>query len=247
MSSNIWIKVVGFTDVERHSLNTLFRLSVHRSPSYALWTPEVSTLAHIALIDMDSYEAGLELASPRFNPNLKLICIGSKTYEHAWHTLERPLQWSALVQLLDGLFSSLSSVDIDIDFDFGDEQEKSLPPGVRVGLLAGMNRDEGLYLRARLALAGMTELDEAQTAAQSSVCLSQRHYDLVIVSLELPDTDPWELVQSLPGLVVPPPSVIVVTHAPTWANMQRAEQSGCLGLLEIPFSPPQVLGLLQQV
>jgi hypothetical protein len=29
--------------------------------------------------------------------------------------------------------------------------------------------------------------------------------------------------------------------------MEKAEQMGCVGLLEIPFNPPQVLGLLHKV
>src|SRR4051812_26749439 len=99
--SNIWVKVVGFTETERHSLNTLFRLSAKNNNAYALWTSEGAAAPHIALIDVDSYEAGLEMASPNFNPNLKLICVGARATENAWRSFERPVEWSALVTALD--------------------------------------------------------------------------------------------------------------------------------------------------
>lgn len=241
---NIWVKVVGFTDVERHSLNTLFRLSVRRSPCYCLWTPEHSAAPHVALIDVDSYEAGLELASPMRNPHLKMICVGSDPPAQAWRTFSRPVDWHALVRTLDSLFASMA--DVDIDLDLGDPQDKVVPAGVRPAVLAGFTLEQGLYLRARLALAGMTEVDDAPTAQSASEFLARRHYDLAIVSTALEDADPWSLVRSLADLVEPPRSVIVASRAPTWATMEQAEQLGCLGLLEIPFNPQQVAVLLSR-
>ncbi len=245
MATSIWVKVVGFSDVERHSLNTLFRLSTRRTPAYVLWTPEAPSPPHVGLIDVDSYEAGLELESPSFNPNLKLICVGTSPPENAWRVFHRPVDFNALVQVLDGLFASLN--DVDIDLDFGESHERDVPPGVRVSLLVGMTREQRMYLRARFALAGMTVVDEAETAEQASTHLSQRRYDVVVVSLELQDADPWALVQTLPGMVIPPRSVIVATQSPTWVAMERSEQLGCVGLLEIPFAPKQVLTLLQKL
>ena len=241
---NIWVKVVGFTDVERHSLNTLFRLSVRRSPCYALWTPEHPSPPHVALIDVDSYEAGLELASPMRNPHLKLICVGSDPPAQAWRTFSRPVDWHGLVRSLDSLFASLAQVDVDLDL--GSPQDKPVPPGVRVAMLVGFPVEQGLYLRARLALAGMTDVDDAASAASASEFLTRRHYELLIVSTELTDADPWALVRSLQGLVAPPRSVIVATRTSTWATMEQAEQLGCLGLLEIPFNPQQVSSLLNR-
>ena len=244
MAPNIWVKVVGFSDVERHSLNTLFRLSARRSPSYGLWTADLPSPPHVALIDVDSYEAGLELASPRLNPHLKLICVGRKAPDHAWRSFQRPVDWNAMVQVLDGLFASLT--DVDIDLDLSEPQEKLVPPGVRVSLLVGMTKEQGFYLRARLALAGLTDVDDAPTADLASECLMQRHYDVVIISAALTDADPWGLLRSLEGLMAPPKSVMMVTQSPTWTVMEHAEKLGCLGLIEIPFNPLQVMGLLQR-
>ncbi len=239
----VWIKVVGFSDPERHTLNTLFRLSERQIPSYALWGPEVPFPPQVALIDVDSYEAGLEMASPNFNPHLKLICVGTEPPPEAWRSFTRPVDWSALVRELGHLFVQQPDVDIDLGFDEG----KAVRPGVKVCLLVGMAREQRLYLRARLALASLTEVDEAETAGQAGALATQRHYELVVVGLELQDTDPWLLVQALKSQTVPIRSVIVATAFPCWSAMERAEQLGCVGLLDIPFNPRQVLDLLRKV
>ena len=245
MASPVWVKVVGFTDVERHSLNTLFRLSERMFPSYALWSRDAPSPPQVALMDVDSYEASLELASPSFNPHLKLICVGNGPPNHAWRSFARPVDWPALVQVLDGLFSTQGDVDIDIGHDSG--VDKPVPPGVRVSLVVGLSREERLYLRARLSSAGLTDVDEADTAAQALEKVAHRRYNLVVVSLDIADSDPWQLVQALNTLPEPPHAVLVATQSPSWSAMERAEQTSCLGLLEVPFNPRQVVDLLQKV
>lgn len=245
MSSSIWVKVVGFSAVERHSLNTLFRLSVRQTPAYCLWTPDSPAPPHVTLIDTDCHEAEVELASPTFNPNLKIICVGSKTHNKAWRSFQRPVDWNAMVQVLDGLFASHAYIDVVTGFDELDEQ--TAPPGMRVTLIVGLKPAERMYLRARLSLAGLTDVDEFETAEQASASMAHRHYDVVIVGLELSDIDPWALIQSFKAMPTPPQAVIVATEKPSWSAMEKAEQMGCAGLLDIPFNPPQVMGLLMKV
>lgn len=245
MSSTIWVKVVGFSAGERHSLNTLFRLSVRQTPSYSLWTHDAPAPPHVSLIDMECHEAEIEMASPTFNTHLTIIGVGASPSTQVWRSFQRPVDWSALVQVLDSLFASEAHLDIEVDFQ--DTEFKVTPPGVRATLLVGMTPDERLYLRARLALAGLTDVDEAKTAEQASACVAQRHYEVAVISLELSDADPWSLVQTFQTMLSPPQALIVVTQRPSWPVMERAEAMGCAGLLEIPFNPPQVFGLLQKV
>jgi len=245
MARTVSVQVIGFSDVERHSLNTLFRLSGRQSPSYALWSAEVLSPPKVALIDLDSYEGGLEVASPRFNPNIKLLCVGSSPPNQAWRTFQRPVDWTALLAVLDDLFAG--PADVDIDVATGDAGERVKPPGVKISLLVGLQRPDRLYLRARLALAGMTDVDEVDTAAEATAKVAQRSYNLVVVSLELIDADPWALVKTLKALPSPVRSVIVCTDAPSWRAMELAESIGCAGLLEIPFAPSQVMSVLKKV
>lgn len=237
------VKVLGFTDVERHSLNTLFRLSTRRVPAYQLWTAGCGLAPAVALIDVDSYEASVEMESPSFNPHLRVIAIGSKPSATVWRSFPRPVDWVTLVRELDALFA----VDIDIDIDVWSSTLPGVPLGVTVCLVVGLSPEDRLYLRARLALAGHTEMDEAMSAIQASEHLAKRHYDLLIIGLELEDADPWAMVEALYDMPTPPRSVILATRFPTWHAIDRAEQLGCAGLLEIPFSPQQVMGLLQKI
>jgi AmiR/NasT family two-component response regulator len=117
---------------------------------------------------------------------------------------------------------------------------------MRATLLIGMTIEERLYLRARLALAGLTVVDEAASAEQAGPLIGNRHYDVVIISLQLGDVDPWSLVQAFSGMLSPPQAIFVSTDKPSWVVMQHAERAGCAGMLEIPFNPPQVAGLLQK-
>ncbi len=239
------VQVLGFSDAERHSLNTLFRLSSHQIPSYQLWSAESASAPHVALIDVDSYEATLEMESPNFNAHLKVIAVGEQAPASAWLHMPRPVDWVGLVRELDKLFVSMAEVDIDIGL--AGTTERVVPPGVAVCLVVGLAPEQRLYLRARLALAGHTEMDEAATVAQASQLLGQRHYDLMIIGLSLADADPWGLVQALKDMPMPPRSVVLATADPTWAVMERADELGCAGILEIPFVPRQVVGILRKI
>ena len=244
MGTTVFVKVVGFRDVERHALNTVFRLSTERSTCYALWTPEAPVMPHIALIDVESYEAGLALASPGLNRNLKLICVGNGAPAHAWRVFARPLNWTAVLHAMDQLFAP-AGVDIDIDLD-GEGTSSVIPPGMRVTLLVDPSRDERLYLRARLSLAGLIEVDEAQSVAQAQVKVRERHYDLVIVDVDTAD-DPWALIERLVAQDPPIGSVVITTTNNSWKMHERAELAGCRAVLDKPYDPGHVFRVLQMV
>ena len=245
MGTPVFVKVVGFRDVERHALNTMFRLSAERSTTYALWTPESPVMPHIALVDVESYEAGLALASPGLNRNLKLICVGNGAPEQAWRVFARPINWSAILHCMDLLFAR-TGVDVDLDPDDEDDTTMS-PPGVRHTLLVEPSRDDRLYLRARLALAGLIDVDEVESVAQAQNKLREgRHYDVVIVNLDLLD-DPWALVERLVAAAPPIGSVLVTSSNQAWDVHERAEQAGCRALLEKPFDPSHISRVLQLV
>ena len=243
MGSTVFVKVVGFRDVERHALNTVFRLSMERPTTYALWTPEAPVMPHIALIDVDSYEAGMALASPKLNRNLKLICVGNGAPANAWRVFSRPLNWSAVIHAMDQLFAT-RAVDIDIGMDR--EPPTVIPPGVRRTLLVDPSRDDRLYLRARLAIAGLIEVDEAETVAQATVRAREQHYDVVIVNVDMLD-EPWALVERLVTKEPPVGSVVVTTDNNAWAMHERAEQAGRRAVINRPYDPGHVFRVLQMV
>ncbi len=243
MGSTVFVKVVGFRDVERHALNTLFRVSAEQSTCYALWTPEAPVMPHIALIDVESYEAGMALASPGLNRNLKLICVGSGAPERAWRVFLRPINWSAILYSMDQLFAQ---VGVDIDLDPHGQTTTIIPPGVRQTLVVEPTRDDRLYLRARLSLAGLIDVDEVESVPQAQNKLREHHYDIVIVNVDMLD-DPWSLVERLVAANPPVGSIVVTTANRSWAMHERAEQAGCRALLDKPYDPGHLYRVFQMV
>lgn len=246
MSANVFVKVVGFRDVERHALNTLFRLSAGRATSYCLWTPEAPVAPLLALIDLDAYEAGLELTSPGLNPKLKMICVGDGAPANAWRQFERPLHWPDVLQAMDSLFERATSGDDPVDFE-DTETGTEAPTGFKVSLLVDPHPEDRLYLRARLALAGHTEVDDAGTGAQALELAKNRHYDLVVVGLEAPDMDGWDLIRQLLALEPPIGCVIVTTADKSLQTHERIEALGCHGLLEKPYDPLHIVELMEKI
>lgn len=246
MGSSVYVKVVGFTDVERHALNTLFRLSSARPTTYSLWTPDLQVAPHLALIDLDAYEAGLELASPSLNPRLKMICIGHDAPANAWRTFERPLNWPAIVKSIDSLFAP-SEAKSD-DGDYSDTLAGfRVPPGFKVTLLVDPSREDRMYLRARLSLAGHTEVDDAVTGEQALELARKRHYDLVVVGLDVPDMEGWELIRQLVNLEPAIGRIIVTTADTSWHMREHAERAGVGALLDKPYNPLQIVQVLQNI
>lgn len=117
----------------------------------------------------------------------------------------------------------------------------------KLTLVIDPSKEDRFYLRARLALAGRTQVHEADTALQGLDLVRQNYFDLVIVNLEVPDMEGWELVRQLVGLE-PEVGPVVVTSANGSDDLQDlAEAAGCRDALAKPFDPFQVQTVLLKI
>jgi CheY-like chemotaxis protein len=246
MSPSVYVKLVGFKGVERDELNSVFKQTAGRPISYGLWTAESRVAPHVALVDMDAFQSGLELVSPDLNSNQKMICIGKGAPAHAWRTFERPLYWPDVIAAMDSLFARSEKLDDGIDFGDSDQVSRMKPSFKKV-LLVDPIRESRMYLRARLALAGHAHVEDAETAEQALEFASQHHCDLVIMSLDLPDMEGWALVRQLVNLEPAIGHVVVTTPNTSRESREYAEYAGCLGLLEKPFNALPVIQILQKI
>lgn len=246
MPSTVFVKVAGFRDAERHALNTVFRLSMDRATQYQLWSPDLLVSPQLVILDVDSYEGGIELASPTFNRQLKLISVGLNQPEIAWQHFSRPLNWVAVVQAMDQLFTG--SEGTDFDFDTGASTIAIPGPGVRASLLIDMDRGHRMYLRARLALAGFVEVQESTNSGEAVQKARVRNFDLVVVNLDHPaEINGWKLTEQLLSLEPAIGSIVLSTRNTSWHLQERAELAGCRGVLEVPFDPVQVQDMLRKI
>ena len=135
MTQRVYVQVEGFSDEERHTLNTWFRMSQSADGGYVAWDASAPCAPALALLDGDSYSARFELESPRRDKNLKFIWIGASAPPGIWQAFSRPLDWARVVKATDELFGFESpppspdtapaaltadadaDVDFDIDFD----------------------------------------------------------------------------------------------------------------------------------
>ena len=120
----VFVKVFGFTDAERHALNTAFVLFAASHTAYAMWSVDSDQPAQLTFIDGESWEASLEMANPEHDA-LKVIWVGRWPPAKAWRVFERPLRWAAIIKALDSFYERPQAlpepgdVRADIDFDLG--------------------------------------------------------------------------------------------------------------------------------
>lgn len=192
MAQRIYIKVVGFSDEERHALNTVFRLSEQCRTTYVLWTPGAAEAPRIALLDGQSWEARVEVES-RVPREQRLLWVGSHPPATVWRAFSRPLGWGRVIESLDELFAPEEEPEVDLDLEVGPDSVMSQ----KQALIVSADRDERLYLRARLALARLTFADEAETGAQARQLVRDKQYDVALVASSLADGDAWALLRHL--------------------------------------------------
>lgn len=244
----VWVKVVGFSDVERHALNTLFRLSGERPTRYALWTEEVGAPADVALIDSDSHLALVEFEAPS-NAGLRTVWVGDRPPARAWRSFGRPIDWPAVIAAMDQLFvAATPDIELDLDFEFDLPEPVTQPPGgLKRALIASADRAERLYIRARLSLADLTHADEAETAAGALELARNHRYDVAVIDYALPGKGGWPLLRQLAQAEHPIPCLIVTKDRLTTAEKARALLGRQPVLVEKPVDPLKLTALLRRV
>ena len=245
MARNVLVKVMGFRDVERHAIATLLRLSQERSVCYSLWTPEQPVPPDLVLVDLESADARQDLADSAADRELPLICIGAPAPPQAFARFQRPLQWPDVVAAMDRWVLATLKADSGAGLATDDDDVVIAPQ--RVTLVIGPHRHDRLYLRARLALAGHTEVDEASSGAQGLEMARRRHYDLVLADLEVTDMDGWALVRDLVKLEPVVGAVVVVSTQSSWHADEYASQNGCHGAIHKPYDPQELVIFLERL
>ncbi|WP_137918034.1 hypothetical protein [Hydrogenophaga sp. 2FB] len=257
----ILVSVVGFSDVERHALNTIFRLSQERELTYAPWVPLLApgtslptNVAQVALVDGESLEAVLSHAK-EMPPGQRLIWVGTDAPEHAWRVLHRPIDWAAVLHDLDAVFaahqvdSGLLDLDVTapapLDFELDSVSEPN--DAVRRAVVVGTDEHEGTYLRTRLALAGVAHVDEVTDAALALELMKRYRYVCGVFNLDDHRIDVWALMRHFVARY-PQALTLATTELAGplagWWRRRRVRRDvhrlGIAALLERPFQPSEV-------
>jgi CheY-like chemotaxis protein len=260
MAHHMFVKVVGFSAAERHALNTAFRLSEERHRTYSLWTADASDPPALLLLDGESAEGRAELALPHAAP-ARLIWVGADAPAACWRVFDRPISWPHVIQAIDRLFEPTAAAPLtepDVDFDLGDDREAmdtqppdTLPPEPPApqprALVASADRGQRLYLRARLALAGLTAVDEADSGGQAIELAKRLTYCLAILEHHAPEVDAWSVLKRLRSIGADRPSVILTkTHASPLDRL-HAWFGGAAAFLPTPPDPAELDAAIRRV
>lgn len=242
MAQRVFIKVIGFSDEERHALNTLFRLSEQCRTMYQLWTSEAPDAPRMVLLDAQSWEARVEAESRQVD-DLRLVWVGANAPPHAWRVFDRPLAWPDVVEALDAEFAEPGAgVDIGLD-----AQVEPAPMSQKLALIVSTDRAERLYLRARLALGRLTLADEAENGLQAVELSRERQYDVALVDCGLVDINAWSLLRQLRRGRKPIPHVVLTQRGRPMRQRVRAWFAGADALLDKPPHPGRFSAWLSRI
>ena len=259
----VYISVVGFTDVERHALNTVFRLSSEREPTYAPWLSSgnagYGVRAEVALVDGECSEAVVHRAREA-HEDQRLIWVGDNAPAHAWRVLDRPIHWASLLNDLDMVYAARQAdsgqIDLDVStptpLDVGFLESGSLglrPSRYRRALLVGASEEHTMYLKGRLALAALVEIDEAQSNEVAMDLMGRYDYVIGILNMDNPQVDAWTLAQQFrqrnPQAVTLGMSEHAGPLADWWSKRRMKQSSRRIGVHALVAKPPRPWELAQ--
>lgn len=243
----VWIKTVGLTAVDVESVHTALQLGGSHDVHYRPWEPgENQDEAHVLIMDADSFDAGLELLSLPNNIPPHIIRVGSCAAQEGVYQLTRPLVGTDLLALLDSWFDN---VPLSRPSPLNATIRMNNRPVVRQVLLASLPLEEAMYLRARMALAYMTDLEDLNVVPEwlehKKVPQHVWQYAFVYVHGEQPDA--WKWLQSLRSMEFKPEKIIAVL-APKYSHLaQECIHRGCSSVLQAPLQPASVIACLQSL
>jgi CheY-like chemotaxis protein len=123
------IRVIGLTDTERHAFNSVVRLSQGRNPSYTIWQPGDGR-PDVLLLDGHHADSAKVAQSNREQPD-HMIWLGSDPPDFVHYSLQRPLQWMAVLGQMDTVIARHAPTMPPSDFvrsQAADEAESSFQP-----------------------------------------------------------------------------------------------------------------------
>ncbi len=268
MYQRVFVHVVGFNDVERHALNTLFRLSSERPTQYALWLPEAPEPARLTLVDGRSDGASDWMALIPDGHQGALFWVGPVAPAHAAKVFERPLLWPQVLRAMDALFiadkgdakpdgtsaakraakpqDTAAETDVDVDLEW---LTAHVPLIGKRALLVNADADSREYFRAKLATVQVHILDEALNNEQALALLRNQTYDAVLIDTAPPNKElkVWKLASDMQQIK---PQVrvlmVVVKKRNAWHKL-RAWFAGVQAVLPTPPHPAELQALLEKI
>jgi CheY-like chemotaxis protein len=249
MIPTLFVKVVGFSDVERHALNSLFRLSLdpssQRVAGYALWEPNAPAPAQLALMDGADIHSLAELKALDTLKNMRVIWVGTRSPSaKVVRMLERPLHWPDVLRAMDEACKASQGISIELE----NIQRNTVTPTLAAtalshkrALLAGIGAPDKTYLWSKLLSTGNWHIDEATTLSFARSLLQAHRYDFVVIDLAQRKADFWQTVRLAAKSKA---MVLLIGNDVGMTARVFAKLCGASAAMQKPLEPNELLELL---
>lgn len=273
LNNNYLVDVIGFNDVERSMLTSIFALAARRDPGFAQFEPgESGRTPDIYLVDADNPAAFGEFRALHKRAHLPAVLIGTEGHGTSYPLLPRPLQWARLLQALDDALPG--GDDVPVAAAASSAQPAHTNPGLRHSLPSaplgrtlppgGMdeatakkrmlgdtvlvvddNATVRMFMQAKLAPYGF-EVDFAETGEQAIGLAGSQDYTCVFLDVVLPGIDGYQVCKLIKSnkQAIRKTAVVMLTSRSSPFDKLRGSLAGCDEYLTKPLDEDRLLEVI---
>lgn len=258
------VDVIGFNEVERAMLSSIFALAARRDPGFAQFEPgSAGRTPDVYLVDADKPEALKEFRSLHQRAGLPSVLIGTSAQGTDFPVLPRPLQWARLLQALDDV---VAGGDDGAPFvaPAADPMRRSLPAAGRSNspqavpdpgaarrmmgdtvLVVDDNATVRAFMQAKLAPFGF-DVDFAETGEEAIGLSGTHEYTCVFLDVVLPGIDGYQVCKLIKSnkQAIRKTAVVMLTSRSSPFDKLRGSLAGCDEYLTKPLDEDRLLEVI---
>jgi two-component system cell cycle response regulator len=264
------VDVIGFNDVERSMLSSIFALAARRDPGFAQYQPGMpGRQPDIYLVDADNPAALNEFRALHKRAMLPAVLIGADPGNAKHPVLPRPLQWAKLLQTLDDTLTggdeppvSLAPPAPDPAQEMrrslhGSQPSRSNSPHAASDaaaqkrilgdtvLVVDDNATVRMFMQAKLAPYSF-EVDFAETGEEAIGLSGSREYTCVFLDVVLPGIDGYQVCKLIKSnkQAIKKTAVVMLTSRSSPFDKLRGSLAGCDEYLTKPLDEDRLLEVI---
>ena len=265
------VDVIGFNDVERSMLSSIFALAARRDPGFAQYEPGTPGRApDIYLVDAESPDAFNEFRALHKRSSLPAVLVGGSAHGTDFPLLPRPLQWARLLQALEDTVADGEEPPVAVGHGLPDPAlslRRSLSGGSSLGrtippvavvddatkkrvlgdsvLVVDDNATVRMFMQAKLAPYGF-EVDFAETGEEAVGLSGQHEYTCVFLDVVLPGIDGYQVCKLIKSnkQAIKKTAVVMLTSRSSPFDKLRGSLAGCDEYLTKPLDEDRLLEVI---
>jgi twitching motility two-component system response regulator PilG len=264
------VDVIGFNDVERSMLSSIFALAARRDPGFAQYEPGTSGRGpDMYLVDADDRESFNQFQALHKRAKLPAVLVGSSAPAGAGPLLPRPLQWAKLLQALEdtlGASEEMPVVAPKAPSDSSSSLRRSSPNNTMSRSHAGQgasdeatkkrmlgdtvlvvddNATVRMFMQAKLAPYGF-EVDFAETGEEAVGLSGSHEYTCVFLDVVLPGIDGYQVCKLIKSnkQAIKKTAVVMLTSRSSPFDKLRGSLAGCDEYLTKPLDEDRLLEVI---